>query len=149
MAHQVPTGGETVEVVTEDGPADGTVLEAAGHFARVEVGDDVLEVYHESVVDDDDDRTAYRLTGREASGDGDDGDDAALESVDEEATDAAFDPRELTVDEVREAAKDTDDAEALAAALEVEEDTQARRTALDAIQERLDALADEGDGDDE
>lgn len=134
MAHPVPDEGDTVEVQTTDGPEEGTVLEARGSFARVEVDGEEIDAHHESSADET--RTSYRLVNEEESVD---------ETTEESDPDAdnyggEGDQAPGEVDEDEEAESEAESAETLATIPEDEELEDMEYQALQALAKEVDGV---------
>lgn len=140
MAHVVPAEGDTVAVVTPDGDElEGTVQEAAGHHAVVDLGDgEEVSAFHTSAIGESDYAWERRVT---ATADDEGEDEEADESEETAESEAPIDPSTLTVEEVREAVAEAEDVDALHTALDIEGDADdPRSTAIEAIEERIEDL---------
>lgn len=151
MAHPVPDEGDTVEVAHKGTTERGTVAEAAGHHAVVELGDDeTVEARHADQPIEG--KPTYTIPEDGAAADGDEPTDEEDEVTDEEveveaeapeaeeAAEVGLDPDEYTVEELADAVEDITDEQTLIDAIAIEEEEQARSTALESLEDRLEEL---------
>lgn len=129
MAHPVPDEGDTVEVEHSGTTERGTVEEARGHWAEVDIGgDDTVRAWH--VDHPRDGYAAYRPV--------DEPDDEAEDEGVDEAVDVPLDPRDHTVPELEEAVEDASQ-DAIEQALDIEQGRDdSRKTAAEALEAALD-----------